>query len=64
MRTHEYRNKIEKIMGFCERGNECESGDNKFCSTELRHLVFLHVVIDVSVKLSTLTFTVEVPYES
>jgi hypothetical protein len=32
MRTHECWNKIEKITGFCERGNERESGDNKFCS--------------------------------
>jgi hypothetical protein len=49
-------------MGFCERGSEPESGDNKLCSTELRHLVS-YVVTDVSVKLSTLTFTVEVTYE-
>jgi hypothetical protein len=52
------------MVGFCERGNERESGDNEPCSTELGHLVFSHVVTDVSVKRSTLTFTVEVTYES
>jgi len=51
------------MMGFCERGNESDSGDNKLCSTELWHLVVPYVVTNYLVKSSTFIFTVEVTYE-
>jgi len=50
-------------MGFCERGNESDSGDNKLCSTELWYLAVPYVVTNYSVKSSTLIFKVEVTYE-
>jgi hypothetical protein len=51
------------MMGFCERSNESDSGDNKHFSTELWHIDVPYVVTNYSVKISTFIFTVEVTYE-
>jgi len=61
--THPTGTGQERMMGFCECGNESDSSDNKLCSTKLWHLVVPYVFTNYSVKRSTFIFTVEVTYE-